>query len=158
MAMEKLLKSFGQYYDVRTENVIAPFVAQAEFHAHDEHYVFVRAAKISESDSNEYVYFHQGEKLDLFLLNTLCHKAWTDGISKINPYFGHRNSDVVLVVLADFVDDAEKKKIKKMRYYKSYKFSFCGWSHFKLVVKELSSGKVFCNNQGTVFRKTLSNI
>ena len=34
MAMEKLLKSFGQYYDVRTENVIAPFVAQAEFHAH----------------------------------------------------------------------------------------------------------------------------
>lgn len=156
--LNKLLSSFKRYYTINTENPILPFNAEAEFTAHGEQYVLVKIAKIAEMDSRDYAYFKLDEHLSVEKLQEYSQKAWDAGIAKVVPYSGHRNSDVTLVILADSIDDDAKKMIKKTKFYKSYKFSFWGWSHFRLVVKELSSNKVYFNRFGSDLKKVLINI
>ena len=61
----------------------------------------------------------------------------------------------------DKITNETKIKIKKTKLYKSYKFSFHGWSHFKLAVCDLgTTGKdgapeVFSNRQGKDFIKLI---
>lgn len=156
--LKKLLSSFERYYTIETENVTPPFNAQAEFKVHGEQYVLLKIAKIAEMDSRDYVYFKLDENLSTEKLQSLAQTAWDAGISKVVPYSGHRNSDITLVILADTIDEDTKKLIKTIKYYKSYKFSFWGWSHFRLVAKELSSNKIYYNRFGQDLKKVLINI
>lgn len=156
--LDKLLKSYERYYTVKNVDVTVPFVAEASFNVHSERYVLVKAAKIAEMDSNEYVYFQTVQNLSLEQLSEYSKKAWEAGISKVVPYYGHRNSDVSLVIIADRIDEDCKKQIKKIRYSKSYKLTFFGWSNFKLVVKELSSDDVYCNRLGDDLKRLLAKI
>lgn len=156
--LEKVLSSFQRYYTIKTSDITAPFTAEAEFHSHGEQYVLVKAAKIAEVNSHEYVYFKTQNSIDLSEIKKLAEKAWSAGLSRVEPFSGHRNSDVVLVIIAENIDEAAKSQIKKIKYSKSYKFSFYGWSNFKLVVKELGSNQVYCNRLGRDLKKTLSKI
>lgn len=156
--LKKLLTSFERYYTIQTENVTSPFNAQAEFKAHGEQYVLLKIAKIAEMDSRDYAYFKLEENLTVEKLQEYSLKAWDAGIAKVVPYSGHRNSDITLVILADKIDEDAVKQIKKTKFYKSYKFSFWGWSHFRLVVKELSSNKVYFNRFGSDLKKVLISI
>ena len=97
-ALEKLLHSFERYYTIKTEDVLAPFNVTAEFHSHGEQYVLLKVAKISDVDSNDYAYFKTDSILTTESLNSYCQTAWEDGISKVQPYSGHRNSDVTVIV------------------------------------------------------------
>ena len=54
-ALEKLLPAFEKFYTVKRQGVVCPFDAEAEFCLHTEKYVLVKAAKIAEIDSNEFV-------------------------------------------------------------------------------------------------------
>ena len=56
-ALDKLLPSFRRYYNVKTEDVAAPFVAEAVFQSHNEQYFLIKSARISEANSNEFAYF-----------------------------------------------------------------------------------------------------
>ena len=120
--------------------------------------MLLKIAKIAEMDSKDYVYFKVEDNLDSDKLQNLAQTAWDAGIAKVVPYSGHRNSDVTLIILAYKIDDDTKKLIKKIKFYKSYKFSFWGWSHFRLVVKELSSNKIYFNRFGSDLKKVLINI
>lgn len=155
-ALEKVLHSFERYYSIRKENVTPPFCAEADFISHNEQYVLVKAAKIADIDSNEYVYIAKTQNLNMELFLEYDRTAWETGLSKVHPYSGHRNSDVTLVIIADNIDDNVKTVIKKTKHSKSYKFSFWGWSNFKLVTIELSSGKIFSNRMGGDLKKLFS--
>lgn len=149
--LQKVLSSYERYYTIKTESV-SPFSAFAEFRSHNEKYIFVKSAKIADIDSNEFVYFASPEVLDSDSLVEFCNTAWSDGLSKVVPYNGHRNSDVTLVVITnEFKEnstDEIKKLVKKTRFYKSYKWSLWGWSNFRLVAFELNSGRIVTNWQG----------
>ncbi len=54
--LQRILKPFLQYYDTKIEGVCAPFDAEAEFRSHDEQFFLVRSARISETESNEFVF------------------------------------------------------------------------------------------------------
>ena len=153
-ALEKILNSFTRYYNVKTSDVEPPFSAEAEFHAHGEKYLLVKSAHIADIDSNEYVFFAAEDSLDAEKLSNLDKAAWERGISRIKPYYGHRNSDVVLFILADKVSDDALKAAKKIRHYKSYLFSIYGWSHYKLAICDCSTEKCTFNRMG----KDLSKI
>ncbi|WP_178842564.1 hypothetical protein [uncultured Treponema sp.] len=158
--LDKVLSAFRHYYTVKTgDDVPAPFVAEAEFISHTEEFFLVKSAKLAEFDCREYVFFVQENQfLSESLLEALAETAWNIGLKKIKPCWGHRNSDVALVVLAQNVDGAALKAVKKLRWHKSYRLGFFGWSNFKLVVKEISSGRVFCNRFGSDLKKILSKI
>ena len=155
-AFEKVLHSFEQYYNVQTENVDAPFTARAEFRSHNEQYFLVKSAKVADIDSNDFVFLANEKSLTAELLSSLDVAAWEQGLAMVKPYYGHRNSDVTLVIVADHIDEDAFKMIKKLKHYKSYKFSLYGWSAFRAVAYETSTGKVACNQRGSDLKKLVS--
>ena len=153
-AIEKILPSFEQYYTVKKESD-PPFCAEAEFRSHNEQYFLVRSAHIADIDSNEFVFFASVPLLDSSNFEPMTVLAWEKGLARVKPYNGHRNSDVTLIIVAEKIDEEIKKQIKKIKYYKSYKFSLHGWSHFKLAVVELNTQDIYFNRFGKDYRKLL---
>jgi len=159
--IKKLLPAFQQYYTIKENDVTPPFCAEAEFRSHNEQYFLVRSAHIADIDSNEFVYFAALSDLDEAKLEELVTSAWQNGLSRVQPHEGHRNSDVTLLIFADRITDETKIKIKKTKLYKSYKFSFHGWSNFKLAAADLSSTEkdgtpeVFSNRHGKDYVKLI---
>ena len=155
--IEKLLPAFEQYYTVKKENVTPPFCAEAEFRSHNEQYFLVRSAHIADIDSNEFIYFATSEDLQDEKLGELINAAWNTGLAKVQPYNGHRNSDVSLLIFTKTISPEIIKTIKKTKLYKSYKFSLYGWSHFKLAVCNTSDMEVYTNRQGKDYAKLIKN-
>ena len=154
-ALEKLLPAFGQYYTINKDTPAQPFAAEAEFRSHNEQYFLVRSAHIADIDSNEFVYFACLPLLDDGTLMQLVSKAWATGLEKVHPHEGHRNSDITLIILADTIAEETQITIKKTKLYKSYKFSFWGWSNFKLAAAELLNQGIYSNRLGKDYRKLL---
>lgn len=157
-ALEKTLLMFKRYYNIYTENVPAPFTACAEFAAHEEGYFLMKIAKVCENDSAEYVYFWDGDTLTEDIFHELDEKAWEMGLAKANVCYGHKSTDVTLVILADQIEDGVEKLIKKHRRFKSYRCGFHGYSHFNMVALDLSTDTITTNRQGDHLKKLLSNI
>ncbi len=157
-ALARLLPSYTRYYDVIKENVQPPFAAEAAFHSHDEQFVLVRSARISESDSHEYVFFAAVEALDAAALSTLEDTAWERGLARVRPHMNHRNSDVTLVILAGHIAPDAKLALKKSRRSKSYKHSLHGWSCYRVIAFETSSGDLVHNRLGRDLKKLFCNI
>lgn len=153
--LEKVLSLFKKYYTI-TKNNSGLFDAEAEFRSHNEQYVLVRSAKIADIDSNDFAYFKMVSILSAENVKTFCDEAWRAGLLKVVPYYGHRNSDVTLVILAervssDFFDVA--RVISKINFRKIYKCLLFGWSNFRLCVLDLSNGKCYCNRYGKNLKK-----
>ena len=118
----------------------------------------VRSAHIADIDSNEFVYFATTKSFTKEELEDFSKQAWEQGLLKVKPYNGHRNSDVSLIILTDnLAEDKNQliKQIKKTKLYKSYKFSFHGWSNFKLVVVDLETQDIYFNRFGKDYRKLI---
>lgn len=156
--LEQVLKSYKQYYNINRDNAKAPFACEAVFKSHNEQYFLVKAAKISDVDSNEFVFFALEDKFSKDRLLELDKIAWEEGLSRVEPREGHRNSDVTLIVISEHVDQNAYELAKKIKHYKSYRFSFYGWSNYKLVVIETSLNRFITNRQGNALKKLFINI
>ena len=157
-ALDILLRSYVRYYDIFREDVEPPFAAEARFHTHDETYFLVKSARLSEADSHEYVYFATPETLDLAGAKALDEAAWERGLSWVKPHSAHRNSDVTLVILADHIDPEAMEAIGKFRHSKSYRYGLQGWSNFRVIALETSSGRLAYNRLGRSLKKLFRNI
>lgn len=156
--LDSFLKSYSAYYTLETENPMAPFAATGTFSIHNEQYMLVKVAKVADINSNEYVYFYSDESIDEAKLSEIKELAWSDGLSKVVPDTTHRNSDVTLVILCDSIPEEVKKEAKKSRLYKSYAWGFKGWSNFRLVAIECSSGDAVFNGQAKQLKELVGNI
>jgi len=157
-ALKQLLRSYSVYYDLTREGAVEPFTAEAMFHAHDEQYFFTKGAKLDEMDSYEYVFFHESEHLSLADAKMLDELAWNTGLSRVTPKPKHRSSDISLILIAETIDEDVFTFIKKLRRYKSYKFTFHGWSHYRVVALEPSTGRRVFNRMGQDLKKLFRNI
>ncbi len=168
-ALEKLLHSFERYYSISTENISHPFVAEAVFKSHSEQYFLVKSAKLADIDSNEFVFFYKcGEDADLNQasdrkmtpkeIDEIANIAWERGLSRISPYYGHRNTDVTLIILSPKISEESFKKVKKLNHYKSYKFGLYGWSAFRALAYETSTGRAVTNRRGSDLRKIIGSL
>lgn len=156
--LKKALRSYAAYYDVNQETPQEPFAAEAAFHSHSDAYFLVKSATIGEAESNEYVFFASVEQLDDTLLKQLDEAAWTEGISRVNPHSHHRNTDITLIIIADSATEEAKKLARTLKHYKSYRMSLQGFSHYRLIVADLSSGDTTCNRQGHSLKKLFNKI
>lgn len=153
-----LLKAYTRYYNIKEENVTEPFAAEAEFHSHEEQFFLVKSAKLSEAESREYVFFAVTEHLTLTQAQEYERIAWETGISRVVPHAQHRNTDVTLVVLTDQMDADAAAFLKKARRYKSYKHTFHGWSHYRVIAMETGSNRLIFNPMGRTLKKVFCNI
>ena len=155
--LEALLESYRRYYNVKTENVAAPFAAEAVFHTHDEQYVLLKSARIAEAEAHEYVFFATGLKLELKDVEELDERAWKEGLSRVKPHYSHRSSDIVLVILAEQLSEEARDYIRKLKRYQSYRFTLQGWSSYRVIAMETSTGELTCNKRGRDLRKLFRN-
>lgn len=153
-----LLESYSAYYNVKTEEVTAPFAAEAEFISNEEQYFLSKKWKLSEAQSREYVFFAATEQLTLEQLKLLDETAWETGMSRVVPHASHRNSDVILIVVADKIDADVAAYVKKLRRYKEYNRMLHGWSHYRVICVESSSGNLIFNRMGRILKKLFRNI
>ena len=154
----RVLHSYEAYYDINTASPLSPFAAEATFHSHTEQYFLTKAAKLSEIESSEYVFFALIDSLSHEELLQLDERAWLEGLSRVNPSTNHRNSDVTLVVIADKIDEKAFSLAKKLKHYKSYSFGFKGWSNYRVILLEISSKRLAYNRLGSSLKKIFSNI
>ena len=155
--LEKVIGSYEQYYDINRETPAEPFVAEAVFKSHGEEYFLIKSAKITEMDSAETAFFADVEELDEAGYDALLDKVWSETLSRADVKPNHRNTDGILIITANSIDDAAKRKIKKTRLYKSYRFSFWGWSEVRVIAYEHYSGSIVCNRQGDMLKKLFAN-
>lgn len=172
--LEKLLRAYGDYYDVTRldppggveagssgaeSDSSLLFAAEAAFHSHEEQYFLVRSARIAEAESHEYVFFALEDTLTANRLLELDAAAWERGVSRAVPHKDHRNTDVALIVLAERIEPEALALVPKRKHYRSYRWGFQGWSHFLLFAVEASTGRCVWNRQGQRLRKLIqSNI
>lgn len=156
-ALEQLLPSYQRYYDVSNEPKGA-FAATALFYTHGEQYFLVRAAKMWEMESNEYVYFLPTDSLTQTQLTARIEEAWKDAMEHVHPGPNHRNSDVTVVVLVPQLDAAVRKALKRTHRSVSYRHGMHGWSNLRLGAIELSDGRISTNRHGADLKKLLRNI
>ncbi len=150
---ERLLGQYERYYTINRENPVPPFAAEAEFSVHGEQYFLIKAAKWAEMDAKEFIFFAEVDTLTDEVLTGLDEKAWNTGLSRVQAKENHRNTDISLIIVAETIDDAVKKRIKKLRHYRSYRFGLWGWSGYKLVAYEQSGGNVVSNTLGRPLEK-----
>ena len=93
---EKVLRSFRAYYNIDRETPAEPFDAEASFDMRDEQYFLTKSARISQSDSHEYVFFRLLDHLDPETFHDLDRKAWETTLSRVDlsrlpcDHCGHR--------------------------------------------------------------------
>lgn len=157
-ALEKVLQMYGQYYQVKRDEVAPPFAAEAESSVVDELLSGFKTVKISSAESREIVFFAAEEELTADLAQRLVEAAWTEGLSRVRPGPNHRNTDVILVMLADRIDPEAADVLKKTRHSKNFMLTFHGWSVLRLVAIETPSRNMVCNRMGHDLKKLFSNI
>ncbi len=156
-ALENALRAYSVYYDIIREDG-TPWAARADFRAHDEQYFLLKSNKMNEIDAFEYVYFAEQESFSLEEVQKLDELAWETAMARVQPGPNHRSSDVTMVLIADTFDPEVLKFVKKLRRYKSYKWTFHGWSHYRVVALEASSGVLVFNRMGEDLKKLFRNI
>ena len=157
-ALEYVLPLFQVYYDIRREDVTEPFTAEAAFHSHEEQYFLLKSAKYTECDAHEYIFFQAMDRLTLEEAKRLDERAWAEGLSRVQPSSIHRSTDIGLVLLADRVDPDAAEYIRTLRRSKSYMFLLHGYSNYRTIAIETSSGEMSCNRMGKTLKKLFSNI
>ncbi len=156
--LETILPSFEQYYAIKREDVAPPFDAEAYFSAKDIQTAVFRSVKISEAESGEYIFFACVPSLSADDAKRLDEAAWAEGISRVQPGPTHRNTDICLFLIAETVEPDAFDYIKKLRRHKSYKHMFEGWSNYRAIVVESSSGHTATNRLGRGLEKLFDNI
>lgn len=157
-AFERVMTAYNSYYDLNRVDPLEPFDAEAVFRIHDEQYILIKNAKVSEADSNEFVYFAKTNELSEKEFSELENTAWEDGLLRARPKTNHRNSDVTVVILAESVLKEAEAAIKKSKKYKSYKLGIHGWSAHRVVCYDLSRHKLLYNRRGEELKEIFSNI
>ena len=157
-ALGRVLRSYRTYYNINTEHPAPPFAAEAVFSTHDTGYFLVKAARITESDSKEYVFFALAEHLDVEAFELLDEAAWKTGMARVKPEAGHKSTDVILVILTNKLDEDCAELIRARKHYQSYFWGLHGWSHYRLIAMEIPTGKEAHNRQGRELPRLLSNI
>lgn len=156
-ALDRLLKAYSGYYNINRETPAAPFAAEAEFRLHDEQFFLIRSAKISEADTREFVFFALADVLDMETFRMLDSTAWETGLSRVELTGNHRNSDVILFILARHIPEEVKRLVRKTRHYKSYHFGLKGWSSGRVLACDLTDLTAVHNARGDILRKVVEN-
>ena len=157
ISLDAILPLFSHYYDVVTP-VASPFDARADFKSHNEQYVLVKAAHIADIDSNEHIFFKQCGELTENELLRYHETAWEQGQSMITPYYGHKNTDISLMILAEGISDEASGRVPRLRHSAVYKLGLYGYSNYRLVVVDTKSGHIYCNRNGRTLKSVVKNI
>jgi len=181
---QRFIRSYSVYYDIETntpvqkdepsngttdKDITAPakknaftvaegFDAEARFNSKSEQYFLVKAAKVADIDTAEYVYFKHEDELTEKRLALLDEKAWNAMLSMVNPGPSHKNTDAVLIIFADKVSEGARDFAFRAKHSKNYNHALYGYSNYRLIVIELEKGIVYFNKQAKILMELVGKI
>ncbi|MCR5507381.1 MAG: hypothetical protein K6F34_01705 [Lachnospiraceae bacterium] len=145
---EDVIGAYEGFYNIVNGDEVAPFDARGFMSNEAKQYFLVKAAKIASVNSYEYVYFKKCQCITAGELKKLDAAAWEDGLKRVKPDADHKNTDVALIIVADEVSGDVKQDINAYRHSASYLLGLHGFSNYRLVVIETSTGDVLTNRRG----------
>lgn len=156
--IERLLAAHEAWFDVERDHRFAgrAFPGYAEFHSSASQYVLVKRAKLWEASSHEYLFFWPTARLTEAELNDLLHFMAREALAKVQLAPDHMCSYLSLVVVADGVDEAVPRLVRRARFRKSFSFGLKGWADMRVAVVDLSARRVWANTQGKPLVETLA--
>ena len=139
--IERLLAAHEVWFDVERDHCFAGrvFPGYAEFHSSASQYVLVKRAKLWEASSHEYLFFWPADYLDEAELNDLLHFMTHEALDKVQLTPDHMCSYLSLVVVADGVDEAVPRLVRRARFRKNFAFGLKGWADMRVAVVDLSA-------------------
>lgn len=156
-ALVRLLAAHEACFDVERDHAFGGrvFPGYAEFHSEASRYVLARRAKLWEANAHEYLFFQLADRLDEAALDDLLAFMTTEALGKVRLVPNHMVSYLSLVVIADEVDDAARRRARRARFRKSFRWGLRGWTDLRIAVVDLSSSSVTTNAMGKDLRATL---
>jgi len=156
--IERLLAAHEVWFDVERDHCFAGrvFPGYAEFHSSASQYVLVKRAKLWEASSHEYLFFWPTACLTEAELNDLLHFMAREALAKVQLTSDHMSSYLSLVVVADGVDEAVPRLVRRARFRKNFAFGLKGWADMRVAVVDLSARRVWANTQGKPLVETLA--
>lgn len=156
--IERLLAAHEAWFDVERDHRFADrvFPGYAEFHSSASQYVLVKRAKLWEASSHEYLFFWPTAYLTEAELSDLLHFITHEALAKVQLAPDHMSSYLSLVVVADGVDEAAGRLVRRARFRKNFAFGLKGWADARVAVVDLSARRVWANMQGRPLVETLA--
>lgn len=157
--LEKLLNAYAHSYDITRDVEVegGRFPAAAFFYLRDEHYLVRRDKQFYATEQHDYTYFFLADHLDEAEAQKQIGLALKAGMAQVKPHKEHMCSYVTLVILANTIDEAAKKRIKRTRFHKNFRLALHGWMEYHIAAMECSTVSFLSNPAGREARKNLEN-
>lgn len=161
LVLERLLRAHEAWFDVSRDYEVAgrTFPGFAVYSEQGERYVLSRRAKLWEIASHEYVFFETVASLDEETLAREVAFVKRHGLAMVDPDEpNHMSSNVSLVLVADHVDEAARRQVRRVRFRKSFALGWKGWCDLRVAVVDLGApagSEVLTNAAGKVLRPML---
>ncbi|MCR5418163.1 MAG: hypothetical protein K6E84_04535 [Lachnospiraceae bacterium] len=146
--LDALIDAYRGYYDIKTEQVTAPFDAEGYFSNEAQQYFLVKAAKVASVNAYEHVFFAKRESLTTSELTGLDAAAWQELLSRVKPDGDHKNTDCTLIVVTESISEEIRALVPKFSHSKNYRFGLWGFSNYRLVVIGADDLTVLTNRRG----------
>ena len=134
-----------------------PLVFRADYKDLDEHYWFVKSAKVWVNEKNEHAYLFSAPSFDADSVKACVDYALADGLPRVRPHKEHQCTNIKVVFLADTADEDVRKAVRKLRFTKNYKFGLWGFTNLLAGLVDLETEKTVTNAAGhelaTFFKK-----
>ena len=160
--LDRLLVRYSGMFDIyqpyRIEEEEYP--AYGYFFSHNEKYVLIREANLWTVDSFEHMLFDTREKItieDIDRADRVIREYMEPVLvckGEKMPEKNHMYSYLTFVFIVDQAPDPEViRKVKKYKFEKGYQFNIRGYSSGRMVLVDISSEKVYTNDQARKGKK-----
>lgn len=155
---QKLINSFKASYNIHSISEVPFLRNRCDYFEHAENFIVSRKVNLWSADSEEFIY--------VFVIPNLTEESFKSSISFVESDWqqhahigpGHMYTYITPLFICENAEQDAVKLLKKFRKYKSYRFSFWGWSEFHTALVDCSNGKIFTNRSGRCIRKSLGRI
>ena len=154
----KLMSSLGACYNINVCNDADFLKVRCDYFEHAENFIVSRKANLWSADSEEFMYIFQIPTLtkEIFLSSIQYVESDWKNHAHIGP--GHMYTYITPLFICENAEKDAVKLLKRFRKYKSYRFSFWGWSEFHTALIECGENKIITNRSGKCVRKSLGRI
>lgn len=157
-AVEKLLQSYRNCYNIEMLENDAPFVAKCEYYATETGYILSSKAELWRAKSFEYLYILSVDELNEQTYRAIEQAVYERGMAQVHPKAGHMYTFITPVIVCDTATPDGIKALKKCRIHKSFKFSLYGWMDFHATAAVLSEEQTYSNMSGQSTAKHLKKV
>ncbi|MBR4743804.1 MAG: hypothetical protein IK082_06410 [Oscillospiraceae bacterium] len=156
--VERLLSTYGQWYDLTRVEDGGPLVATGEFHEHGTGYILIRKAEMWSADCHEYLYVFSVETLDRACFEQCLAKARELGEPLVKPAEGHKSTYLTVVIICGTADEEGLTALRKCRIRKSFQLSLQGWMEVHTAAVAVRGNVIASNGDGRRTREFLKNV